>query len=174
MPTQLQLWHFVDVAIGLTFCYLSLGLMASTFKELVSGWLNWRGKRLREALKDLLEHGAVGTGQTLFAAVFRHGLICPDAHDRAPSYIASRNFAAALTSALVQSPGPQPLLDQLAASIAGLPDGRVRSSLQALLTQARATWTSSTPGSNAGSTTRWTGSRARTSVSAATSCSASA
>ena len=139
MPTQLQLWHFVDVAIGLTFCYLSLGLMASSVKEMTSGWMNWRGKRLREALQALLDHGpgALRGGQTLFAAVFRHGLICPDAGDREPSYISARNFSAALTSALVQVPGPQPLLEQLGASIAELPEGRVKSSLQALLTQAQ-------------------------------------
>ena len=139
MPTQLQLWHFVDVAIGLTFCYLSLGLMASSFKEMIAGWMNWRGKRLREALKSLLDHapGAVGTGQTLFQAVFHHGLICPDAADRAPSYIAARNFSAALSAALVPQPGEQPLLEQVGASIATLPDGRVKSSLQALMTQAQ-------------------------------------
>ncbi len=139
MPTQLQLWHFVDVAIGLTFCYLSLGLMASSFKELVSGALNWRGKRLRDALRVLLDHApsAARAGQTLFSAVFHHGLICPDPNDRAPSYIAPRNFSAALIAALARGDGSRPLLDQIAAGVAELPPGRVRESLQALLTQAQ-------------------------------------
>lgn len=139
-PTPpLQLWHFVDVAIGLTFCYLSLGLMASSFKEMVSGWLNWRGKRLREAVKALLEHApaAVGSSSSLFHAVFHHGLICPDPADRPPSYIVARNFSAALSSALVPQPGAEPLLDQVQASIATLPEGRVKSSLQALVVQAQ-------------------------------------
>ena len=39
----LQLWHFVDVAVGLAFVYLLLGMLASQFKETVSGVLNWRG-----------------------------------------------------------------------------------------------------------------------------------
>lgn len=140
LPTPpLQFWHFVDVAIGLTFCYLSLGLLASSFKELVSGWRNWRGKRLREALRTLLDHtpAAAGDSQTLFQAVFHHGLICPDAADRAPSYIAARNFSAALSAALVPQPGGQDMLEQIASSIATLPDGRVKSSLQALVLQAR-------------------------------------
>ena len=139
MASQTQLWHFVDVAVGLTFCYLLLGLMASSFKELVSGVLNWRGKRLREALKALLDHAprAASAGPSLFSAVLRHGLICPEARDRAPSYIAARNFSAALTAALVERPGTQPLLEQIAAGIAELPPGRVRESLQALLVQAQ-------------------------------------
>jgi hypothetical protein len=139
MPTQLQLWHFVDVAVGLTFCYLLLGLVASSFKETVSGLMNWRGKKLREALKVLLDHtpDTVRTGESLFKAVFHHGLICPDPHDRAPSYIAARNFSAALTSALVDGPGTRPLLEQVATGIAELPPGRVRDSLRALLVQAQ-------------------------------------
>lgn len=139
MPTQLQLWHFVDVAIGLTFCYLSLGLMASSFKELMAGMLNWRGKRLRAALEVLLDHApsAARSGQTLFKAVFHHGLICPDPKDRAPSYIAARNFSAALTAALTPRGSDQPLLEQIAAGIAELPPGRVHESLQALLAQAQ-------------------------------------
>ncbi len=139
VPTQLQLWHFVDVAIGLTFCYLSLGLMASAFKELLAGVLNWRGKGLREALKVLLGHApsAVDSGQTLFAAVFHHGLICPDPKDRAPEYIAAHDFSAALTAALTRKAGDQPLLAQIAAGIAELPPGRVHDSLHALMAQAQ-------------------------------------
>lgn len=140
LPTApLQLWQFVDVAIGLTLCYLSLGLMASSVKEMVSGWLNWRGKRLRSAIESLLEHvpAEIPGKQSLFLAVFHHGLICPDPTDRAPSYVSARNFAAALSSALVPQPGADPLLDQIGASIATLPEGRVKSSLQALLVQAQ-------------------------------------
>jgi hypothetical protein len=139
VPTQLQLWHFVDVAIGLTFCYLSLGLMASSFKELVAGALNWRGRRLRDALRVLLDHApsAARSGQTLFSSVFHHGLICPDPKDRAPSYIAAHNFSAALTAALTRGGATQPLLEQIATGVAELPPGRVHDSLQALLTQAQ-------------------------------------
>ncbi len=139
----LQLWHFVDVAVGLAFVYLLLGMLASQFKEAVSGALNWRGQQLKAALLSLLSHGPDAAQQTdsLFKAVFHHGLISPGRGERAPSYLAARSFSAALTSALTGAAGtPQgqaPLLAQLRDGIAALPEGRARDSLAALLQQAQ-------------------------------------
>ena len=138
-PVPLQLWHFVDVAVGLIFVYLLLGMLASQFKETVSGILNWRGEQLKGALVSMLSHGPDVSQQTdtLFKAVFRHGLISPDPSGRAPAYVSARNFSASLTSVLADPESVAPLLAQVKAGIDALPDGRARQSLQTLLQQAQ-------------------------------------
>ena len=45
---------FLDIAIGLFFIYLILGLLASEIQELFAGFLQWRAKHLRESIKHML------------------------------------------------------------------------------------------------------------------------
>ena len=44
----------VDVAIGVVFVNLLLGLIVTAGTELISSWLNWRAKNLRAGVEQLL------------------------------------------------------------------------------------------------------------------------
>jgi hypothetical protein len=133
----MSLGPVLDVAIGLIFVYLLMGMVASGLKEAISGWLNWRGKELRKGLEDLLAHQpaeGMAAGD-LFQSVFRHGLIAPPGTPRDPSYVAARTFSTALIDTLAT--GSESIaLTQIKQAIADLPEGRVRQTLAALALQA--------------------------------------
>lgn len=128
----------VDVLIGLMFCYLLLGLIASSLQEALAGWTNLRGVQLRRSLRKLLSHGKFGTHQSdwLFEKVYKHGLIAPPDRARAPSYVSAANFSMALVDGLLDS-SQAPLFSQVEASVARLPDSPVKQSLAALLVHAQ-------------------------------------
>jgi hypothetical protein len=98
--------------------------------------MNLRGRRLRLALIDLLEH-PTGTAneESIFEKVFRHGLISPDATRRDPSYIPSENFRMALFAGL--SNGSRlPQFSQIEGTVAALPPGALKDSLSAMIVHA--------------------------------------
>jgi hypothetical protein len=94
----------LDVAIGICFIYLLLGLICSTVNEMVSGWLRTRSKFLEQGIGRLLGNAA------LAKALYNHPLIRTlAANDGAarPSYIPAERFISALTDVLT-GPGKSP------------------------------------------------------------------
>ena len=94
----------LDVAIGICFIYLLLGLICSTVNEMVSGWLRTRSKVLEQGIGRLLGNDA------LTKALYQHPLIRSLAADDGaarPSYIPAERFISALTDVLT-GPGKSP------------------------------------------------------------------
>jgi hypothetical protein len=134
---SLNLGIVLDVAIGLVLTYVLLAIVVSGLQEVVAGWLNLRGEKLRSYVEFLLR-GTTPAGaadQTLFTKVFDHGLVADISQRRKPAYVPSRNFALALVEALKD--GSQgPLFSQIENSVARLPAGAPRDALTAFVTQA--------------------------------------
>ncbi len=60
----MNLPFIVDVAIGLTFTFLILSLLASEIQELIATLLQWRAKHLKKTIEDLLAGGSEGLQQS--------------------------------------------------------------------------------------------------------------
>ena len=104
----------LDVAIGICFIYLLLGLICSTVSEMISGWLGTRARFLERGIGRLLGNAA------LTRALYDHPLIRTlAANDGAarPSYIPAERFVSALTDVLT---GPGKSSTDLAALRQGL------------------------------------------------------
>jgi len=92
---------FLDIAIGISFVFLLLSLIASTINEIFLSFLNMRGRDLLEGLKTLLDDE---TGTGLVQSLYNHGLVFglfkgdfdPNKKGNLPSYIPAANFAPAL------------------------------------------------------------------------------
>ncbi|MDT8999578.1 hypothetical protein RQP53_09905 [Paucibacter sp. APW11] len=127
----------IDVAIGLIFVYLLLGLVGSAAQEACASLLNWRGKHLQQGLRALLAHEGFGgkAGNWLFEAVSGHGMLSTAGGTRAPSYVAAGNFGMALIESLMDG-SQAPVFTQVERSVAQLPAGRLKQALTALLNQA--------------------------------------
>jgi hypothetical protein len=125
-----------DVAISLIFTYLLLALLASGIQEFIAGALQWRGKHLRDAVRDMLALPAADgkVNAALFDKVWGHPLISLPVMDRLPSYLPSRNFALAVLDALGGS-APE-MLSQVGQRIAALPDSRIKTTVTSLLQDA--------------------------------------
>lgn len=99
----------IDVAIGLVFVFLLISLICSAANELLEGLLNQRSSNLLKGITELV-------GDASFVdKLYNHGLInglfrgtfTADVKKRTkqlPSYIPSRNFAAALISIAKETP----------------------------------------------------------------------
>lgn len=133
----MSLGAVVDVAIGLIFVYLLLGLLVSVLQETLTGFASLRGRGLRAALQALLSAEASGGGKSqLFLDVFAHPLIRDLSPSKLPSYVPSRNFALALIAALRAGDSARPLFSQIESAVAKLPQGPTRTALETLLTDA--------------------------------------
>jgi hypothetical protein len=127
----------IDVAVGLAFTYLLLGILASAAQELFTTWTKKRGKDLRDGIARLLA-GIKDDGtphKALFEKVVGHALIENLSAIKLPSYVPARNFALALTEALKDG-SHSPLFTQIENSVAGLPAGSAKEALTALVTRA--------------------------------------
>jgi len=127
----------LDVAIGLIFTYLLLGLLASMLQEFVAGVLKLRGRGLRNGLTHLLAttDAAGKPDDALFQKVFGHALVQGLADTKLPSYLPARNFALALIDALKD--GTQvPMFSQIEGTVVKLPEGPAKHALTVFLTQA--------------------------------------
>jgi hypothetical protein len=90
----------LDVAIGLVFMYLLLGLSVTTSQELLATALGWRAKNLYAAVADMLKSG---TKSPLAEELYAHPLVrnlVQKELGRLPSYIPSKTFALALLDIL--------------------------------------------------------------------------
>jgi hypothetical protein len=133
----MTLTALIDVAVGLIFTYLLLGLIASALQESVAAVMQWRGKALRDGLRALLHQPQ----DALFQRVFGHALIQPPQDSRLPSYVPARNFSTALTDALLDGSNA-PLFSQVENSVAAMPNSAVKQALTSLLTQAAGDYSS--------------------------------
>lgn len=98
----------LDVAIGLSFVYLVLGLITSAASEMIEAALRRRASSLRRGLCQMLGDPQ---GSGLVRALYNHPLInslfpddySPLRHRNLPSYIPARNFALALMDTMASS-----------------------------------------------------------------------
>jgi hypothetical protein len=121
----------VDVAIGVVFVYLLLGLVVTAGTELLASWLNWRADNLRAGLRRMLD-------PALARELCDHPMIRKLAKsDRGPSYIPSEMFALALVDVIanLRPADGQPVRD-LAGLIGNVPDPDVRRVLSLLAAEA--------------------------------------
>jgi len=121
----------VDVAIGVVFVYLLLGLVVTAGTELIASWLNWRANNLRAGLQRMLD-------PALAQELYNHPMIKRlSKSDRGPSYIPSETFALALVDVIanLRPADGQPAKD-LASLIGNVPDPDVRRVLSLLAAEA--------------------------------------
>lgn len=87
----------LDVAIGISFVFMLLSVIASAITEAISGILSLRSVTLRQGIERLLKD------RTLAAKVYAHPLVdgLTKDDDSDPSYIPSDLFARALVDAVV-------------------------------------------------------------------------
>jgi hypothetical protein len=119
----------LDVAIGICFIYLLLGLICSTVNEMISGWLGTRAKFLEQGIERLLG-GALK--QELYAHPLIRSLAASDGATD-PSYIPAERFVTALTDILT---GPGQAANDVAAlrtGLVALGNDQLRGALTALL-----------------------------------------
>jgi hypothetical protein len=95
----------LEVAIGIVFVYLLLGMVCTMANEWIASVLNQRGRNLLAGIKNLLNDPEfTGLAQQLY----NHGLVDgiiqgvtdPSKRHRLPSYISSKTFALALVDIL--------------------------------------------------------------------------
>ncbi len=94
----------IDIALGLSFAFFLLSIVASAITEGVAWATNQRAEKLKKGLKGMLGD------DTLANAVLDHPLAKNDlssaAPDRSPSYLSPRNFSLALTDILAAAAPP--------------------------------------------------------------------
>jgi len=84
---------YLDVAIGLVFIYLLYSLLVTAIQEMISSLLNYRGKVLYKAIRQML----CDKGEDVLAQKFyNHPLLRKltfQRHNKFPSYLNSETFA---------------------------------------------------------------------------------
>lgn len=123
----------LNVAIGIAFIYLLLSLLVSALNEIVLSFLDKRAEFLKEALGQLLQDdGKV-------AELLGHGLVdsMSRSTDGVPSYIGPEPFTAAILD-LIHPADPNGVrtIQEFKTAVAGLPAGKLRQSLSAILDEA--------------------------------------
>jgi hypothetical protein len=121
----------VDVAIGVVFVYLLLGLVVTAGTELIASWLNWRANNLRAGLRRLLD-------PALAQELYDHPMIKRlSKSGRGPSYIPSEMFALTLVDVIANlRPADGQPAKSLASMIGNVPDADVRRVLTLLAAEA--------------------------------------
>jgi hypothetical protein len=123
----------LDVAIGLVFVYLLLGILCTTVNEWISGILSTRAKNLREGIRGLLDDQPLGNGQFL-EAFYQHPLVSGMMRSgNHPSYLPGRTFATAIMDLVTPAVSGPISLANLVDGINALPDGDVKKALVALV-----------------------------------------
>jgi hypothetical protein len=126
----------LDVAIGLIFVYLLLGILCTTVNEWISGILGARAKNLQQGISGLLDSQSLGNIPFL-DAFYQHPLISGMMRDgNHPSYLASRAFATAIMDLVTPTISGPITLPNLVDGINALPPGDVKKALAALLSNA--------------------------------------
>lgn len=98
----------LDVAIGLTFVYLVLGLITSAINEMLEAALRRRASFLQRGLREMLGDPQ---GSGLVRSLYNHPLVNslfpgpynPKSNRNLPSYIPARNFSLALMDTIALS-----------------------------------------------------------------------
>ena len=101
----------LDVAIGLIFTYLILGLMCTTIHEWIAPLFKMRALVLKSGIESLLNTVASGSARDLAADFYNHALVKSlTTKGGQPSYIPAGTFAKALVDILGgKAPVPAPI-----------------------------------------------------------------
>ena len=127
----------LDVACGLIFVYLLLGLLCSVLNEWIARLFALRASILETGIRNLLS-GKGPDGGELAESLYNHPLIKGISRQGKPSYIPSRSFALALLDifAPADAAGPKALKDARTA-IANLPpENQAKKALLSLVDEA--------------------------------------
>ena len=81
----------IDIAIGLSFLYFLLGLVASSLNELIQSWLKSRSKELNRAILNFLDRDWDEIGKKVIESPYVRSL--SKSPGKLPSYIPSSSFA---------------------------------------------------------------------------------
>jgi len=126
----------LDVAIGLVFVYLLLGIFCTTVNEWIAGILNTRAKNLQEGIRGLLDAQPLGNSQFL-DVFYQHPLVSGMMRGgKHPSYLPGRTFATAIMDLVTPTVSGPISLANLVDGINALPDGDVKKALAALVSNA--------------------------------------
>jgi hypothetical protein len=129
----------LEVAIGMTFCYASVALIASTIQEAIASLLRLRARTLLTGVKTMCNDPQF---TELARSLYSHALVNPHDDGRAgsqrdfakkPSYIPPHQFAVAVIDTLQSVPGD---FEQLGRDIDGVPDPQLRAALKSMYLQA--------------------------------------
>jgi hypothetical protein len=159
--------HVLDAAIGISFVFLVLSLMATSGREIVEGWLQSRAVHLERGIREMLKDP---DGTQLASKIYNHPLIASlytgdykpaeqlrpvrigkkDPWQRLkfrsnlPAYIPSRNFAVALLDLAARGEavvdafdGPVTLESIRAGIVDNIPNARVQRAILLALDQAK-------------------------------------
>ncbi len=127
----------LDVAIGLVFVFLLLGLLCTAVNEwLLSYWLKLRSKTLEKALMSLLSNQPYA-GKTFFEAFQQHPLVASVRNGiPAPSYLAPSTFTTAILDMATPNIQGEITFADFQTGVQNLPEGEVKKALVALLATA--------------------------------------
>jgi hypothetical protein len=129
----------LEVAIGLSFAYAAVALIASSVYEAISSLLKLRAKSLLDGIKAMLnDEQFVGLAKD----IYNHAMINPRGSGNAtseatvhfkPSYIDSKHFAQALIDSIQHGPADFAALGQ---KIDGIEDAQLKTLLTSFYTRA--------------------------------------
>lgn len=134
----------LDVVIGIVFVYLLLAIMCTTINEWIAGMWSLRAKNLAKGIQQLLDQqpGTDGT-RTFLEQFYAHPLISSmvapgkKPSEEHPSYLPARTFANVIMDLVTSfKPGSISFTD-LETGIKALPPGDVRTTLLALIQNAK-------------------------------------
>ncbi len=121
----------LDVAIGLSFFYLLLGLICSTVNEMIAAKLKTRAKFLDQGIDRLL-----GCDPHLKSELYRHPMIsslAPNNQEVCPSYIPAEKFATALLDIVSGADKPLTDVDAIREGVKKMGTPALQTALQALI-----------------------------------------
>jgi hypothetical protein len=138
--------EILDVAVGLIFVYLLLGLLCSVLNEWIARLFALRSSTLKAGIRNLLvgkdsknrELTHVFYAHPLIKGLYRQGWFDKKfGREGKPSYISSRTFALALMDMLAPaSAADSNLLKDVTEAVVALPDSDAKKSLLTLLSEA--------------------------------------
>ncbi len=124
----------LDVAIGLSFFYLLLGLICTTLNEMIAGARRTRAKFLDKGISRLL-----GADPELKKKLYEHPLIrsmAPSDKDICPSYIPADKFASALLDVISGHDKPLTDIKAVQDGVKTLANPTLQTALNALIAHA--------------------------------------
>jgi hypothetical protein len=129
----LTLSNVLNVAIGLIFTFLILGLLGTTVHEAAASVFHSRGKLLRSGLQQLLGNGE--PRGLLFRQVFDHPLVQSLPSRGLPAYVPAGNFAMALFDSLSHA-GHGSRFERIERGVHALAEGPTKHSLRVFIAEA--------------------------------------
>jgi hypothetical protein len=130
----------LDVAIGLVFVYLLLGILCTSANEMLAATTKSRAKLLRDGILQLIGNQPTSTTekpQAFFDDFYKHALVRAMMRaNQLPAYLPSRLFATVVIDNLTKNRSGSATFQDLENGLASLPDGDVKQALLALMQRA--------------------------------------